>query len=185
MFSGYPTSSVARHGSHIESSFLGNGNIQESGLRNGSSVAVVLQEVDDQREDDSSKSSKRKKKKSRGNGMRSTWMDFRMRRRSAGSSSSSSRRRWWLMLLLLLPVCGCLLVIMEMTMIVSPSHWNSSSCKISSNLSHFPRLKFIVSVPLPPGKEKAAGTHPQIQWMEWFVTKLIGGGLFECCASHG
>jgi len=107
---------------------LGNGNTQESGLRNGSSVAVVLQEVDDQREDDSSKSSKRKKKKSRGNGMRSTWMDFRMRRRSAGSSSSSSsRRRWWLVLLLLLPVCGCLLVIMEMTMILSPSHWNSSS----------------------------------------------------------
>jgi hypothetical protein len=61
------------------------------------------------------------------------------------------------MLLLLLPVCGCLLVIMEMTMIISPSHWNSSSCKISSNLSHFPRLKFIVSVSLPPGKEKAAG----------------------------
>jgi hypothetical protein len=142
MFSGYPTSSVARHGSHIESSFLGNGNTQESGLRNGSSVAVVLQEVDDQRKDDSSKSSKRKKKKSRGNGMRSTWMDFRM---------------------LLLPVCGCLLVIMEMTMILSPNHWNSSSCKISSNLSHFPRLKFIISVPLPPGKEKAAGTHPQIQ----------------------
>jgi hypothetical protein len=158
MFSGYPTSSVARHGSHIESS----GNTQESGLRNGSSVAVVLQEVDNQREDDSSKSSKRKKKKSRGNGMRSTWMDFRMRRRSA-SSSSSSRRWWWLMLLLLLPVCGCLLVIMEMTMILSPSHWNSSSCKISSNLSHFPRLKFIVSVSLPPGKEKAAGTHLQIQ----------------------
>jgi hypothetical protein len=85
MFSGYPTSSVARHGSHIESSFLGNGNTQEGGLRNGSSVAVVLQEVDEQREDDSSKSSKRKKKKSRGNGMRSTWMDFRMRRRSAAS----------------------------------------------------------------------------------------------------
>jgi hypothetical protein len=67
------------------------------------------------------------------------------------------------MLLLLLPVCGCLLVIMEMTMIISPSHWNSTSCKISSNLSHFPRLKFIVSVSLPPGKEKAAGTHLQIQ----------------------
>jgi hypothetical protein len=31
------------------------------------------------------------------------------------------------MLLLLLPVCGCLLAIMEMTMILSPSHWNSSS----------------------------------------------------------
>jgi hypothetical protein len=86
MFSGYPTSSVARHGSHIESSFLGNGNTQESGLRNGSSVAVVLHEVDDQREDDSSKSIKRKKKKSRGNGMRSTWIDFRMRRRSAAAS---------------------------------------------------------------------------------------------------
>jgi hypothetical protein len=52
---------------------------------------------------------------------------------------------------------------MEMTMIISPSHSNSSSCKISSNLSHFPRLKLIVSVSLPPGKEKAAGTHLQVQ----------------------